>query len=281
MARITRMTKRRLGELLLAEGLVSDEQLQVGMEEQRRCNLFLGEALVKLGFVTEEAIAHTIIQQFNLPFLAVRQYNISRDVVNIFPGRMYYEYQFIAIDKIGKVLIVVGAGLMNHYVMDELERLSGCKVCQFVSTWQDIHMAIDQYIKEAHQEQFSLTTLGTLLLDSTSAQLAQQSGGENNGGAASKPPANPVKPAVAAVSRTAAVAQPASLRPVGSPRGSGTAASSGGGETRVIPAVANSRSATMAIQNPPASMTTVPKPAVKESAPPKGGTGLLGLFKKN
>ena len=45
MARSNRSPKIRLGELLVAAGLVSDEKVRMGLEEQRRNNLFLGEAL--------------------------------------------------------------------------------------------------------------------------------------------------------------------------------------------------------------------------------------------
>jgi hypothetical protein len=159
------MTKRRLGELLQAEGLVTEEQVRAALEEQRKSNLFLGEALVKLGFVSEEVIAQTIVQQFNLPFASALQFVVTPDILNIFPERMYYEYQFLAVDKIGKVLIIVGAGLMNHDVLDELERISGCKVHQYVSTWKDIRAALDKYAKDLKKEQSELTSLGTMLLD--------------------------------------------------------------------------------------------------------------------
>src|SRR5471030_3148166 len=161
------MTKRRLGELLQAEGLVSDEQVRAALDEQRKSNLFLGEALVKLGFVTEEVIAQTIVQQFNLPFASALQFHVTPEVLNIFPERMYYEYQFLSCDKIGKVLVIVGAGLMNHDVLDELERCSGCKVHQFVSTWKDIRTALEKYAKDFKKEQSELTSLGTMLLDMT------------------------------------------------------------------------------------------------------------------
>src|SRR5437016_707164 len=110
------MTKRRLGELLQAEGLVTEDQVRAALEEQRKSNLFLGEALVKLGFVSEEVIAQTIVQQFSLPFASALQFSVTADILNTFPERMYFEYQFLAVDKIGKVLFIVGAGLMNHDV---------------------------------------------------------------------------------------------------------------------------------------------------------------------
>lgn len=163
------MTKRRLGELLQAEGLLTEDQLKAALNEQRKNNLFLGEALVKLGFVSEEVIAQTIVQQFSLPFMLALNYTVVPEVLSIFPERMYYEYQFVAVDKIGKTLVIVGSGLMNHDVMDELERLSGCKVCQYVSTWKDIRATLDKYAKNLKKGQRELSDLGTLLLDATPA----------------------------------------------------------------------------------------------------------------
>ncbi len=193
MARITRMTKRRLGELLQAEGLISEDQIRQARDEQRKSNLFLNDALVKLGFVSEEVIAQTIVQQFSLPFLSAQQYTISTDVLGIFPERMYYEYQFIAVDKIGGVLLIIGAGLMNHDVLDELERLSNCRVCQFVSTSKDIRNALERHAKDLRKEQ-NLSSLGSLLLDesgkagnSAATQPAVRTSGSKTGIALAPP----------------------------------------------------------------------------------------------
>lgn len=166
MARTSRTPKIRLGELLVAAGLVSDEKIRIGLEEQRRNNLFLGESLVQLGFVSEEAIAQAIIQHFNLPFLSASQFNIPPDVFNLFPERMYYEYQFIAVDKIERVIIIIAAGPINQDMMEELERVSECKICHYVSTWRDILASIERNAKEHGGEaQIELTGLGSLLLD--------------------------------------------------------------------------------------------------------------------
>src|ERR1035437_4933926 len=170
MARITRMSKLRLGELLQAAGLVTEEQVRLGLEEQRKSNLFMGEALVKLGFVSEEAIALAIVQQFSLPFLSATQYNITPEVFNLFPERMYYEYQFVAVDKIGNVIVIVAAGLMNHDVLGELERLSSCRVCQFVSTWKDIRSVV-QRLSQEYEKRVELTSLGTMLLRSLDLRI--------------------------------------------------------------------------------------------------------------
>ncbi|MCW8130722.1 MAG: hypothetical protein KIS92_10260 [Planctomycetota bacterium] len=164
------MTKRRLGELLRAEGLVTEDQVKLALVEQRKSNLFLGEALVKLGFVTEDAIASTISQQFGLPYISIEQYTVGKEVLDMFPQSMLREYQFIPIDKIGSVLVIVGAGLMNHDVLDELERMSGCRVCQYVGTWKDIYETIQKLFKDrktetgAPAQDNELSSLGNMLL---------------------------------------------------------------------------------------------------------------------
>ena len=288
MARITRMTKRRLGELLQAEGLISEDQVRLGLEEQRKSSLFLGEALVKLGFVSEEAIAYTIVQQFSLPFMSAMQYTVTADVLNLFPERMYYEYQFIAVDKIGKVLIIVGAGLMNHDVLDELERLSNCRVCQFVSTWKDIRGALDKYAKDLKSEQ-SLSSLGSMLFDSASeptpipkrveapAPAAVLAPAPSNGSfpgsksvsvAPPKPYAFPARKSglAAAVPHFSGPVTPPAIKaaPPPSPAGSGR-----------VSALISTRPPPKPPDAPPASTDSGRNPPQ-----PKSGTGLLGLFKK-
>jgi|GEM_PF-1467294 len=302
------MTKRRLGELLQAEGLVSEEQVRQGLEDQRKSYLFLGEALVKLGFVSEEIIAQTIVQQFSLPFMSAQQYQITPQVINLFPERMYYEYQFVAADRIGKVLIIIGAGLMNHDVLDELERLSGCKVCQFVSTWKDIRAALDKYAKDIKKEQSSLTSLGTMLLDlsdvpmNTPASAPAPSGVPTPlAGAASvaRPAAQPPpagqpapRPTMAGTSgpRTAIGAvmtpRPGSTTGPQSPRLSALAGvrppplrptANGSGVQAAPPAPAQPTTQeikTNLTGTPPPDPNRPPVPAPKN-------TGLLGLFKKS
>lgn len=190
MARITRMLKLRLGELLQASGLVTEEQVRLGLEEQRKSNLLLGEALVKLGFITEDAVAQTLVHQFNLPFVSANQFSIQAEVFNLFPETMYFEYQFIAVDKLTNVLLIVTAGLMNHDVIDELERLSGCKICQYIGTWNDIRGAIQKNSKSS-ESKANLTSLGAMLLE---ADAPAKSAGVNAavGGASA-----PGKPATA------------------------------------------------------------------------------------
>jgi hypothetical protein len=77
---------------------------------------------------------------------------------------MLREYQFIPLDKIGDLLIILGATLLDRDVLREIQRLSGCQIYQYIGTWSDIRQAIDRLYKKKEGEGEDLTSLGKLLL---------------------------------------------------------------------------------------------------------------------
>ena len=149
MVRITRMTRKRLGELLRDEGLVTDDQIEEALASQRKTGELLGEVLVRLGYVTEYDIAKTIVTQFGLPYIAVGQYFRSDEVMTLFPERLMRQYQFIPLDKIGNVIAIAVGGLLNFDVLSELEHTSGSFIQVYVSTWSEIKQQIEDHFKSA------------------------------------------------------------------------------------------------------------------------------------
>ncbi len=147
MVRITRMTRKRLGELLRDEGLVTDEQIEEALASQRKTGELLGEVLVRLGYVTEFDIAKTIVTQFGLPYLAVKQYFLSDDALRAFPERLMRQHQFVPLDRIGNVITIAVGGLLNFDVLSELEKTSGAHIQVYVSTWSEIKKVIDETFK--------------------------------------------------------------------------------------------------------------------------------------
>jgi hypothetical protein len=64
---VARPEKIRLGEVLVQQKLLSQEQLALALEEQKRSGRKLGRVLVELGFVTEEQISEALARQLNIP----------------------------------------------------------------------------------------------------------------------------------------------------------------------------------------------------------------------
>lgn len=144
MANIRRMTKKRLGELLLQEGLVTEEQLQESLEEQEETGELIGDILVRKGFVTETDVARTISMQFSFPYLSVLHYYISPEMLEPFSLEMLERHLFVPIDRFGDVLSIVIAGLLDQNVIDEIEQQTKCTVQVYVGKVSEVKQAIKE-----------------------------------------------------------------------------------------------------------------------------------------
>jgi pyruvate/2-oxoglutarate dehydrogenase complex dihydrolipoamide acyltransferase (E2) component len=147
MANIHRMTKKRLGELLLQEEVINDEQLRQGLEEQKKTGELIGEILVRKSFCNESDIARTISTQFSFPYISVLHYYIAPEMTELFSLQMIEKHLFVPIDKFGDVLNVVVAGLLDQDVVNEIEKKSGC-TCQ-------VYVGMVSEVKQVIKEKFA------------------------------------------------------------------------------------------------------------------------------
>ena len=65
--------RRRLGEILIERGLISDRELREALEQQRDTGCKLGEILVQLGFVTQARLAGVICEEWDKPRVGLRR----------------------------------------------------------------------------------------------------------------------------------------------------------------------------------------------------------------
>lgn len=142
MVNISKLTRKRLGELLLSEGLVSEDQIAEALRQQQRTGELLGEVLVKLGYVTASDIARTIATQFGMPYIDCSRYYLTKAVIELFPMETLVKHQFVPLDRIGNILIIALSGLMNEQVLSEIERSTGCELQVYVSTWDQVQKAL-------------------------------------------------------------------------------------------------------------------------------------------
>ncbi|MBI2901170.1 MAG: hypothetical protein HYY17_13380 [Planctomycetes bacterium] len=131
---LPKLVRKKLGEILVEEGLVKEDQVQEALQKQKGSGGLLGEVLVKLNYVSEIDIARAIAKQFGLPFIDATKYNISKEALSLVPGEMMVQNQFVILDKLGKALLVAVSGLLNGEIFEHLERLSGCRLFIYVST---------------------------------------------------------------------------------------------------------------------------------------------------
>lgn len=141
--------RERLGELLVAEGLIDDDQLSEALVVKDREGGKLGEVLVRLLLVTEEQIAETLARQKGLEHVSLTTYPVDREAVSLVPERIARRRRVIPIGFQGEQLILAMADPLDVEAMDDVEVRSGHKVVPVVAAESQIRYAIEKYVGSA------------------------------------------------------------------------------------------------------------------------------------
>ena len=145
MVAINRLVKKKLGEILVEQGLLSNEQVQDALRLQHQSGLLFGETLVQQKLITEEKIVAVLVGQFGIPYVKPTQYNIAKDLLEIFEPAMMRRYQFVPMDSIGSVLVIAIAGSLTEDVLHEIEGLTGCTLQLFLTKMSEINLVLQNH----------------------------------------------------------------------------------------------------------------------------------------
>ena len=117
-----RPEKVRLGEILVQQKLLSEEQLQFSLNEQKRTGRKLGRVFIENGFVTEEQISGALAKQLNIPYINLKFYNIHPDVVRQLPETQARRFRAIALEDRAGGLLIGMADPTDLFAYDEISR---------------------------------------------------------------------------------------------------------------------------------------------------------------
>ena len=146
MVQIAKLVRKKMGEVLIDEGLVKEEQVQEALRRQRATGEGFGEILVLMGFVSEVDIARTLVKQSGLPYIDASKYRINKDGVQALPGELMWLNHFVVLDKIGKTLLVAISNILSPEVFDKIEKASGSQIFVYVSTTTQVKQALEKNV---------------------------------------------------------------------------------------------------------------------------------------
>ena len=87
----------RIGDILVAQQIISQQQLETALVEQKKTGYKLGRQLVALGFVDENTLLNFLSKQLNYPFIDLARFRFDRDVVQILPEAVARRYRVIVL----------------------------------------------------------------------------------------------------------------------------------------------------------------------------------------
>jgi MSHA biogenesis protein MshE len=141
---MARPEKVRLGEILVQQKLLSEDQLNQALADQKRTGRKLGRVFVESGFVTEEQISGALARQLGIPYLNLKFYNINQDVVRLLPETQARRFRALVLEDRGETMLVGVSDPTDLFAYDEIARLLKKGVELAVVNETEVLQAIDR-----------------------------------------------------------------------------------------------------------------------------------------
>jgi type IV pilus assembly protein PilB len=148
VAQAEKRTGKKLGEILLKSGLISDQQLKRALDFQKGEGGLLGEILVKLGYVNEQDIVQALTVQYGFPYMPLENYDLKKETADVIPENVARQYGIVPIDVMGDILTIAMSNPLNDKAIEDVEMLTKKKVQIFIGTVTGIYGALNRLYKK-------------------------------------------------------------------------------------------------------------------------------------
>lgn len=142
---------KRLGDVLIDKELITQEQLQVAISQQKQLGKKLGATLVDLGFLTHERLAGALAEQLHLPMAQIRGYSFNEELTKLLPQSTARRLQALVLEDKGGSLLVTVSDPVDLQIYDELVRVLQRDVLLAVSPADQIQAALDRVYRKTEE----------------------------------------------------------------------------------------------------------------------------------
>jgi type IV pilus assembly protein PilB len=153
---------RRVGEILLSEGLINEQQLRLGLERQKQTGAFLVETLVSLGFVKSEVVGRYLDQATGFPFVDLSQTEIDLKIARSIPENLARRKLVLPFAQNGEEVSVALADPLNITTVDDIASRIGLRVVPHLAFSFDLEDAIARTFDARHKAEAVLAEMGEL-----------------------------------------------------------------------------------------------------------------------
>lgn len=138
----------RIGEMLLAAKLITEDQLKKALEVQQKEGGNLGSNLIRLGYINEEKLTSFLSKQYGIPAINLLDYEIDPSVIKLIPSEVVRKYQVIPVMKTGAIVTIAIADPSNVFAVDDIRFMIGYNVETVIATESAMKIAINKYYNQ-------------------------------------------------------------------------------------------------------------------------------------
>ena len=170
---------RRLGDLLVAEGLVKQEELQRALAEQKGTTEKLGSVLVRLKLVNEEQLTGFLSRQYGIPSITLSQLDIDPGILRLVPPQIARKYEVLPVKRAANTLTLAMADPTNVFALDDVSFMTNLQVLPVVAAQAAIRRAIE---RNYENQGAAITDVLTELAEDQASNVEVVDDDEDSGG---------------------------------------------------------------------------------------------------
>ncbi|HEY4953590.1 MAG TPA: ATPase, T2SS/T4P/T4SS family [Gemmatimonadaceae bacterium] len=163
----------RVGEMLVREGLITRDQLNLALQDQRDSGTRLGYSLVALGFVKEIDLTRTLARQYHMPAVDLTNFEVDPRIARLIPSEMASKHLVLPLKRDGRTLTVAMADPTSTGVLDDLKFITRCDIFPVIAGEYTIRNAIERYY-ESNEAQMENLLKDIAKFGDTDIELVEQ-----------------------------------------------------------------------------------------------------------
>ena len=136
------MAYKRLGDLLIAAGTITPEELDMGLQRQKETKERLGAALISAGIITEAELIEALRLQLGIEYIDLSKTTIPISLAQVVPKNIAKQFQVVPVRMERDELYLAMSDPMNFYAIEEVKKAVRKKIVPMIATTEGVEHAI-------------------------------------------------------------------------------------------------------------------------------------------
>src|SRR5215210_4720899 len=142
-------TAERIGDLLMREGLITREQLDRALLEQKQNGTRVGYNLVKLGFIPETELTRMLARQYRMPAVDLSKFEVDPRIAKLIPTDLAVKHLVLPLKRDGRTLTVAMADPTNLGVIDDLKFITRYDIFPVIAGEYTLRNTVEKYYESS------------------------------------------------------------------------------------------------------------------------------------
>ncbi|MFH0839368.1 MAG: ATPase, T2SS/T4P/T4SS family [Candidatus Omnitrophota bacterium] len=130
--------RKQLGQLLIESKLINEDELKKALEEQKEKDIPLIQALIELGFISQNDLLAFLSETLDIPPINLSRLKLSQETLSLIPKKLISAYRLIPISNLSNVITIAMADPFNFFAIDDLKAITGFDIRVVIASYEQI-----------------------------------------------------------------------------------------------------------------------------------------------